>query len=60
MPVIDLLRKNRELYPNECALVSINPGLSEMKRKTWKDYELIESVRPGYFRREITWSVFDE
>ena len=27
---------------------------------TWKEYELIESNSVSYYRREITWNVFNE
>ena len=42
------------------ALVEINPELPETRRVTWKEYELIEPNPTTYYRREITWNVFDE
>ena len=60
MPITDYLRHNAAAYGNEIALVEINPEVLERKHVTWRDYDLIESTDPEPFRREITWSVFDE
>lgn len=60
MPITDYLRHNVAAYGNEIALVEINPEVLERKHVTWRDYDLIESTDPEPYRREITWSVFDE
>ena len=60
MPITDLLRDNARKYPNEVALVELNPEVKEIHRTTWKEYELIERPLGRAFRREITWRVFDE
>lgn len=60
MPVIELLERNAKLYPYEIALVELNPEQQDKRRKTWKEYDLIESSRYEPYRREITWQVFDE
>ncbi len=60
MPVTEFLERNARLYPNEVALVELNPEQKDTMRKTWKEYELIEPNRFEPYRREITWSVFDE
>ncbi len=60
MPITELLERNAELYGNEVALVEVNPEITERKRVTWKEYELIEPASVSYYRREITWKVFDE
>ena len=60
MPITKLLERNAELYGTEVALVEVNPEIKERKRVTWKEYELIESDSVSYYRREITWKVFDE
>ena len=60
MPITDYLRHNAAAYGNEIALVEINPEVFERKHVTWRDYDLIESTDPEPYRREITWSVFDE
>ena len=60
MPITDLLERNSKLYSDETALVEINPEITEPQRVTWKEYELIQSTSNIYYRREITWAVFDE
>ena len=60
MPITDLLERNSKLYGDEVALVEINPEITEEQRVTWKEYELIQPTEPAYYRRQITWSVFDE
>ena len=60
MPIIDLLERNSKLYGNEVALVEINPEIREEQRVTWKEYELIQPTSTAFYRRQITWSVFDE
>ena len=60
MPITDLLERNSKLYGDEIALVEINPEVQEEQRVTWKEYELIQPTATAAYRREITWSVFDE
>ena len=60
MPITDLLERNSKLYGEEIALVEINPQLQEPQRVTWKEYALIQPTSSVPYRREITWSVFDE
>ncbi len=60
MPITDLLERNSKLYGEEIALVEINPEVQEPQRVTWKEYELIQPTAAAPYRREITWSVFDE
>ena len=60
MPITDLLERNSKLYGEEIALVEINPEIQERQRVTWKEYELIQPSASAPYRREITWSVFDE
>ena len=60
MPITDLLERNSKLYGDEIALVEINPEVQEPRRVTWKEYALIQPTSSAPYRREITWSVFDE
>ena len=61
MTIIDLLENNAKQWPNDTALVEINPDQPETRRVTWHEFELVEpSVKQKHYRREITWSVFDE
>ena len=60
MPITDILEKNCRLYGDDVALVEITPEMPETKRTTWKEFDLIEPSRAAYYRREITWNVFNE
>ena len=60
MPVTNYLERNAKLYPDEVALVELNPEEKDTRRTTWKEYELVEPDRFQPYRREITWSVFNE
>ena len=60
MPITDILEKNCRLYGDDVALVEINPEMPETKRTTWKEFDLTEPSRAAYYRREITWNVFNE
>ncbi len=60
MPITDLLERNSKLYGNEISLVEMNPEIQEEPRVTWREYELIQPTTATPYRREITWSVFDE
>ena len=60
MPITDILEKNCRPYGDDVALVEINPEMPETKRTTWKEFDLIEPSRAAYYRREITWNVFNE
>ena len=60
MPITEILERNCKLYGDDVCLVEVNPEIKENRRVTWKEYELIESNSPTYYRREITWNVFNE
>lgn len=60
MPVTQLLERNAKLYPDEVALVELNPEMADTRRISWKEYDLIEPTRFEPYRRQITWKVFDE
>ena len=60
MPITDLLEKNAKIYANDVALVEVNPEIKEVRRVTWREYELTEPSPTAAYRREITWSVFNE
>ena len=46
MVITNLLENNANKYPNEVALVEINPTVLEQSRVTWKEYSLIETNCP--------------
>ena len=60
MPITEILEQNARLYGAETALVEINPDKIENRRVTWREFELVEPTRAPHYRREITWSVFNE
>ncbi len=60
MPITEILERNCKLYGEEICLVEINPEIKETRRVTWKEYELTEPNPTSYYRREITWNVFNE
>lgn len=60
MPVTDLLERNCKLYGEEVALIELNPLMKDTRRTTWKEYDLVQQTSAEPYRREITWSVFDE
>lgn len=57
---MDYLERNADLYPDDVALVEINPSYDEQSRITWKDYALVQPEQGKEFRREITWKEFDD
>ncbi len=60
MPITEILQQNAKQFGNDIALVEVNPDIKETRRVTWKEYELIEPNPVCHYRREISWSVFDE
>ena len=60
MPVTDLLERNHKLYSDEVALVELNPLVTDTRKTTWKEYDLVQQTSSLPYRREITWSIFDE
>ncbi|MBQ9890983.1 MAG: acyl--CoA ligase [Firmicutes bacterium] len=61
MTIVDLLERNAKEFGDEIALVEINPEQKETRRTTWRDFELVEPSRHrSYYRREISWNVFNE
>ena len=60
MPITDFLERNAKIYPNDVALVEINPEKQPEKNTTWREYNLIETAAESdKYRREITWKEFD-
>lgn len=60
MPVTDLLERNRKLYGDEVALIELNPEIKDTKKTSWREYSLVQPTSSEPYRREITWSIFDE
>ncbi len=60
MPITEFLERNAKLYANEVCLVEVNPDMKQDQRITWKDYSLVEPARNANYRKELTWSDFDQ
>ena len=60
MPITDLLEENAKKYGSDVCLVEVNPQIQETPRMLWKDYDLIQPTSSFWYRREITWHVFNE
>ncbi|MBQ6506995.1 MAG: acyl--CoA ligase [Clostridia bacterium] len=61
MTIVHLLERNARDWPDDSALIEINPDQPETRRVTWHDFELVEPTgRSRHYRREITWAVFNE
>ena len=58
MPITELLERNASLYPDETALVEINPGVGERAGQSWREFALTQPLGSSY-RSEITWREFD-
>ena len=56
MVIMDFLEKNGKIYPDEVALVEINP---QAEPKNWREYGLIESSPGEKYRKSITWRDFN-
>ncbi len=59
MPITDFLERNARLYPEDVALVELNPASAPDNKVTWREYNLIETPESGKYRREMTWRDFD-
>ena len=58
--ITEILDRNARAWPNDTALVEINPQELESRKTTWREYALIESSPVEKFRSEITWAQFEE
>ena len=60
MTIVDLLEKNALEYPNQEALVELNPLIVPEHYKTWREYSLVEPTAASDYRRSMTWKEFDD
>lgn len=60
MLLTDLLKQNAKKYPNDVALVELNPEPDESKNLEWKEYDLVETGHSVHYRKELTWEGFDK
>ena len=59
MVITDFLEKNARMYPQEVALVEVNPDV-KIGPSNWRESNLIESAPGGRYRRQMTWREFDQ
>lgn len=60
MPITDILTKNAQAYPNDVALIEVNPKLENNKNMTWREFSLTQATASESYRREITWGEFEK
>ena len=60
MPVTEYIERNARLWPNDVALVELNPTVTVPTLTTWKEYDLVQPLKGVPYRQEITWAVFNE
>ena len=60
MPITKYLERNADEFGKDCALVELNPEVKENRRITWKEYDLTQPEPNLPYRREISWSIFNE
>lgn len=60
MPITEILEQNAKNFPNDTALIEINPLSEDNVRTTWREYSLIETGTVDSVRSEITWLEFDK
>ena len=60
MPVTELLKRNAKEYADEIALVELNPKASDEKKRSFKEFDLVQQTEDMSYRRQLTWKVFDE
>ena len=58
--ITEILERNAAEWPDDIALVEINPQELESRHTTWREYSLIEPSSLEAFRSTITWAEFDE
>ena len=58
--ITEILARNAREWPEDVALVEINPQELEARHTTWREYALIESSREDAFRSTLTWKAFDQ
>ncbi len=60
MAITQFLESNAKNYPDDIALVEVNPEVSAKQFKSWKESGLMEPSAAGPYRLDITWKIFDE
>lgn len=58
--ISDILERNAAQWPEDIALVEINPQEYEARHTTWREYSLIEPSAAEAYRSQLTWRDFNE
>ena len=58
--ITKILERNADVWPDDVALVEINPQELEAHHTTWREYSLIEASPVEAFRTELTWREFED
>ena len=59
MPITEYLERNAYRFPEETALIEINPAIREDRGTSWMEYELVETEPSKRYRREMDWRTFN-
>ncbi|MDR1570261.1 MAG: acyl--CoA ligase [Oscillospiraceae bacterium] len=59
MPITSFLEDNAARFPDDIALVEINPAALG-GAGDWREFSLVETSRSSGYRKEATWREFDE
>ena len=60
MPITAFLERNADQFPDDVALVEINPESDKKRSDNWAEFALVEQDASGaYYRREMSWLDFD-
>lgn len=59
MPITSFLEENARRWPDDTALVEINPEFEGEQEEHWREYSLVEANHEHAYRREISWVDFD-
>ena len=54
MPITDFLERNAKNWPDDIALVEINPDREGRKTSNWAEFSLVETDPETAYRRELT------
>ena len=62
MPITEFLQRNARKYPDEVALVEVNPELAESMghHENWKEFDLVEPGGDSPYRKTMTWRMFND
>lgn len=60
MPITDFLERNARQWPDEVALVEINPQHQPGGAMSFKEYALVEPSKAAAYRKQLRWDEFDE